>query len=154
MKKKILLSLLILSSLCAHADEEFWAMKTQTGQLVKISDVSYILQTDGAKTFSVVTTEATINDVTSITFVKTTATGITTVPAGSTSDNIVSNLIGNELIIIGAQAGAAIGIYDTGGAVMRTARAGSQETHIDVNGLKSGIYILKVGDSSVKFYKK
>jgi hypothetical protein len=152
--KKIILSLLILFSLTVSAADEFWAMKTQTGELVKLSDVSYILETDGAKTFSIVCSSSTINDVTGVTFVKTTAAGITSTAVSKEENQIISNQIGNELILIGASLGAPISVFSLSGAKEMNDKVSGQETHINVSNLVKGIHVLKVGNTSVKFLKK
>lgn len=143
---------MLLTSLTISAADDFWAMKTQTGEIVKLSDVNYILETDGAKTFSIVCTSGTVNDVTSVTFIKTTAAGVAT-PSVAKS-GMIANQIGNELIIIGASSNTSVCIYSVSGAKEKEDRISNNETHIDVSGLASGVHVLKVGNNSVKFLKK
>jgi hypothetical protein len=153
--KRILLLLFLFLSLGMQAAEEFWCMRTQGGELVRISDVSYLLTSSGAKDFTIVKSDnSQLQGITSVSFVKSTATGIASVAATPQEPALYAHEVGTDLTILGTATGQPVYIYNAGGRLVRTARTAADQTSIDVSSLAHGLYILRVGRSSVKFIKK
>lgn len=151
--KKIFLFAAMAFCLAAHADDNIWALKTQSGELVRLSDVSYIIEPEGETTFSIVKNNNTaVSGVTSARFVKTSATAIDNVSAGESG--LTFSVSGNAITLIGTQAGATAGIYDLAGRAVKNVTTQRQQTVISLAGLVSGTYVLSLGKTNVKFIKK
>lgn len=150
--RKFILFLLVFFSLNLSAEGEFWVMKTQNGRIIKMSDVSYIMESDGASVFSIVCKDnSLVSDVTSVTFSKTADTGINDIP--HVSSPAIARVSGNYLVIIGLSTTTAA-VYNLSGSQLLSTRISGKGTKIDISILSGGIYILRAGGTSVKFIKK
>ena len=58
------------------------------------------------------------------------------------------------LTLTGCKAGTSVGIYDAAGRKASGCVTDGGRTDIDVSRLTPGIYVLKAGDTAVKFIKK
>lgn len=67
--------------------------------------------------------------------------------------NLKNSTDGN-LDVTGIKAGQKIEIYDITGKKVMQGVATEQSTHIDLAGVKSGVYILRAGNNIVKFVKR
>jgi len=61
--------------------------------------------------------------------------------------------IGNVMQLSGVQPGAAIYIYDSNGKLMTRSTASDQQHTIDLGNLQKGVYLLHIGEQTVKFFK-
>lgn len=156
MKKKLLLSLVMLAmTMASWGADKVWCMQTNTGQLIRMSNVAYILA-EGAEpeTFSVVLKEGNpVENVGKITFLQADPTGISQV---ETSDDIsmLTQVMGNELVISGTAEGQIVAVLSVSGAMLQQAVTTHSSTHLYIGNLTSGVYILKVGNKAIKFIKK
>lgn len=79
-------------------------------------------------------------------------TGIKTIK--NENQNSVLLIIGNDVITVeGASKGDIIEIYDTSGAKLSGVTCESGSAEVSIKGLKPGIYVTKIGNSSKKFIK-
>ena len=80
-------------------------------------------------------------------------TGIESVrPSGDVPT--LSSVMGDQLVISGTAAGQQVVVYSLAGAVLlRTVTADTQTT-LNIGNLTSGVYVLKVGGTAIKFMKK
>lgn len=153
--KRILLLLCIFFTITTQAADTFWCMRTQSGDLVKMSDVSYLLTSSGAKDFSIVKSDnSQLQGVTSVNFVQSSATSIASVSATPQDPTLYAHEVDGELIVMGTAAGQRINIYTVSGMSVISAQTTSDNTRVDVSQLAHGVYILKVGKNSIKFIKK
>lgn len=156
MRKKYMIALaLSLSLLTVRAADRCWALRIQNGATVPLSEVSYILSSSGAKSFTIVKKDAgQVSGVTDATVIRTDAgvTGIHDVQAADVPATVVQQ-VGNDLVIIGAESGLPVSIFTLDGKiVLRTATTESQ-TRVDISTLAPQTYVLRVGGTGVKFLK-
>ena len=119
-----------------------------------MSDVGYILNSDNRPTFTIVKKDnSTIDDVTKMTFAKIDDTGIDA-PQTITDDAVYAKVIEGTLSISGCKAGTAVEIFSANGQLCRRATVQGEHTDINVSQLASGIYLLRVGKTTIKFQKQ
>lgn len=151
MKKYIIAFGLSLLLLHGYAADRYWALKIQTGAVVPLSEVSYILSSSNAKSFTIVKKDAgEITGVTDARVVRTDGgeTGITGI-----KDEAAIQQAGNDLMIMGAEAGQPVTIFTLDGKVVLRTVTTDGQTRIDISSLIPQAYVLRVGKISVKFLK-
>lgn len=152
--RKYVFALMLLCACVAKAEDLKWALQTQDGQSVFMNQVGYILYSDGSSTMSIVKTDnSTIEDVTKVSFVQLDATGIsqTVTDSGIT---VLSRVVEESLTVTGCAEGLPVAVIAASGAVMVKSVTSGDRTSLDVSRLASGVYVLRVGKSAVKFIKK
>lgn len=152
--RNFLLALVLLSATALNAADLKWALTTQDGKSVFMNQVGYILYTDGSSTMSIVKTDnITIEDVTKVSFEKLDATGISNAIADK-GISILSRVVEGCLTITGCKEGQTITVVSASGAVEVKTVTSGDHTNVDVSRLASGVYMLNVGKTTVKFIKK
>ncbi|MDY4555422.1 MAG: T9SS type A sorting domain-containing protein [Prevotella sp.] len=142
------------SFLAAGAADYKWALVTQNGESVLMSDVGYILNSDNIPTFTIVKKDnSTIDDVTKITFAQIEAAGINN-PQAIAKDAVYAKVVKGTLSIRGCKTGALVEIFSANGQLCRQDKVLGEHADIDVSQLASGIYLLRVGKTTVKFQKQ
>ena len=58
------------------------------------------------------------------------------------------------MVVGGLPVGSSYAVYDTAGKQLFTGRVVSSETRLDVRQLRTGIYMLRIGNQVVKFVKR
>ena len=148
------MAFVLLSASVANATDLKWAMTTQDGKSVFMNEVGYILYTDGSFTMSIVKTDnSTIENVTKVSFAQLDATGISKVVVNN-GISLLSNVVESSLTVTGCKEGQIITVVSAGGAVKVKTVTSGNHTNVDVSHLTSGVYILNVGKTTVKFIKK
>lgn len=154
MKKFILSCGLLLMAMTATA-KEGWYLVTDSGSSLPIEDVSMLVATDLATNFSVVSkngAEETIHDVKSVSFeLRDIQSGIKKVDGSEIS--MLLSPVDKTLRVMGC-AGKEFEIFSTNGSKVAEGKLADQTSTIDLSSLESGIYILKVNNSTLKFTKK
>ena len=152
MKRKLLTILMImLCTLIAQAQEKVWHLVTDKGEAVELSKVSYLLAAS-TETFDIVCTDGTtISGVSSISLEEREGSAIKTVKTG---ESMFSQIVNEQIIISNAKAGTTMLILSLSGIVYVSQTLTDGQNIINVSTLQSGTYILKVGDTSIKFIKK
>lgn len=153
--KKILLSALGLLALAhVEAADIQWCMTTNKGDVIRMAEVSYILSLGkDAETFNIVKSDGTvIEGIGKVKFSQQDVTGIESVTMKGS--DVLSQMVGNTLVISGVKAGEQIAVYSLSGAQMSVAVSCSDNAEVYVGSLPSGTYILRVGSTSVKFIKR
>ena len=146
------LGLALVATMLQAADFK-WAMITPKGQTLFMNNVGYILNSDGSSSFTIVMNDnSTIDDVTKVTFAKVDASGVKTVEFDS--DGVYAKEVEGSLIISGCHAGNKAEVYSANGQVMRSQALCGESCNIDVSTLPKGVYVLHIGNTSVKFLKK
>lgn len=156
MKKILFTFVMLCSCMTSLAADKVWCMVANTGQIVQMSNVSYILA-EGAipETFDVILKEGDpLQNIGKIVFKQLDVTGI-----NSNSSNgdtpILSRLFDNQIILSGVESGMKISVYSLSGVEKISMVSSSSElTTVSLACLVPGIYLLKVGSTSVKFTKK
>lgn len=145
---------MLLCACVAKAEDLKWALQTQDGQSVFMNQVGYILYSDGSSAMSIVKTDnSTIEDVTKVTFVQLDATGISQTVKES-DITVLSRVVEENLTVTGCAEGLPITIVTASGAVAIKSMTSGDRTSVDVSRLASGVYVLRVGKTAVKFIKK
>lgn len=152
--RKCFLLLALVCMTMAHAADMKWALVTQDGQTVFMERVGYILNSDGNTSFTIVLNDnGTVDDVTKVSFAKVDATGIHA-PLSPEGEGIYAREVEGQLTISGCRAGNVAEVYNTGGQLVRRTTVSDTTANVDVSTLASGIYILRIGNTAVKFHKK
>ncbi len=152
--KKLLLLILLCTSLFANAADKVWCMVTNDGKNVAMSQISYLLAADQTEGFSIVCNNGEVlYKVSQVSFAQAEPTGIGSLIAEDKDEPAVM-VASSSLRIMGVAGSEELMIYDAAGrTVMRYAITSRDET-VSINALSAGLYILKVGKTSVKFLKK
>lgn len=139
----------------AQSSEQVWALQEPaSGTTVPMSSVSFLLASDWSDTFSIVCDNGTsVSGVSSVNVVKATPSGIASTGAEAAGPQVVGS-VEARLTLAGCKAGMPIGIYDAAGRMVKECVADGGTTAIDVARLTPGIYVLKAGQTAVKFIKK
>lgn len=134
-----------------QAADKGWFIVTDKGEAVELSKVSYLLAAS-SETFDIVCIDSkTISGVAGVSLEEREVTGIKTIKAG---DAMFSQLVGDELTISNAKAGTSMQVLSLSGIVYTTQTLKDGQNVVNVSQLQSGTYILKVGETSIKFIKK
>ena len=95
---------------------------------------------------------STIDDVTKVSFAKVDASGVKTVEFDS--DGVYAKEVEGSLIISGCHAGNKAEVFSANGQVVRSKTFGGDNCDIDVSTLPKGVYVLRIGNTAIKFLKK
>lgn len=153
--RKLFLSLVLMVCVVpARAANEVWCMVTQSDQAIAMSQVYYLLSLgDDSEVFTIVCHDgSTIENVTKVTFCQTIPTGISSPVTHETA--LRQRVVGNTLVLLGCTEGTAISIVDLSGKTALQTAAQSRQTTIDISALTSGVYVLRVGETNLKFLKQ
>lgn len=151
MKKLLLACILLVSALGASASG-VWMLVTDSGAKVPMSEVGMLVAADDASTFTVVRTAGeSIEGVTSVSFIYTDVTAISTVGAKEVS--LLSDAVGSTISIFGCE-GRKYTVADIAGRTRVAGTIASASEKIDVAALAPGMYILSVEGATLKFIKK
>lgn len=155
--KKFLLSLAMLcTTMMLHAANTVWCMVTNGGQSIPVSNVSYILaEGTSPETFSIVLKSGSpVENVGMVKFAQLEATGIDAVPTTDGSVPMLARAFDGQLMISNAAAGLPVRVLSVNGQLVKSSVTDNGSTELFIGDLTSGVYILKVGDTAVKFMKK
>lgn len=129
-----------------------WYMIPDNGSKIPMKEVGYLVAADDNRTFSIVTAGGhAIGDVTSVTFEKGASSGVDGI-AGTGGFSMIADRVSSTLTISGA-AGHKAEIYSLAGRKMLEVSLSGNSEKINVAPFESGVYLLKVGDTSIKFIK-
>ena len=146
------LGLAFMATMLQAADFR-WAMITQKGQTLFMNNVGYILNSDGSSSFTIVMNDnSTIDDVTKVSFAKVDASGVKAIEYDS--DGVYAKEVEGSLIISGCHAGNKAEVFSANGQVVRSKTFGGDNCDIDVSTLPKGVYVLRIGNTAIKFLKK
>ncbi|MCI6196217.1 MAG: T9SS type A sorting domain-containing protein [Prevotella sp.] len=152
--RKILFILSIICTIASNATEQKWALTTQSGESVFMDQVGYILYSDGSSVMSIVKKDnSAIENVTKIVFSKMETSSISDVLVNK-GISVLSRVVDESLRIKGCQDGLRFSIVSASGAEVVKGMTHSGQTDIDVSGISTGVYVLVVGETKIKFIKK
>lgn len=130
-----------------------WYMDTDNGESIAMSEVEYLLRSDGAADFSVVVRNGNpVVGVHRVTFSKKQATGIESGSAGQV--RIYPNPVQDNLCLSGLSEGSRVEIVALDGRVVKSVVATGADVSISVADLSQGSYLLKTAGSTLKFIKR
>lgn len=153
MKRLMFLLLLAFTSFnVMQAEQKEWAMKTNTGDVIAMADVDYLLAADDERVFSIILKNgATIENVEEVTFSDVTA--VTSIEADG-GLSLFPNPVKESITITGCKEGSVINILSLDGRVVKTAVMADNSMTIRVDELVAGCYLLQTNNTVVKFIKK
>ena len=142
------------AAMAQNVQEEWALVEPQSGTQVLMDKVGFLLAADGEDSFSVVCTDGTvIYGAKEINFALVDPTSIATAKRCCNTP-MLEGCIDGRLTLTGCKPGTEGEVYDTGGRKVRNIRVMEGKTIVDVTGLPSGVYMLRTGETSVKFLKK
>lgn len=149
--KTILLTLLLFCTIGVQAADQTWHLVTDKGVAIELSNVSYLLAAS-EESFDIVCTDGTtVSGVTSVKLEERESTGI---ESAKTTESVFSKKVDGEIIISNAKANTMAQVLSLSGITLISQTLTSGQNVINASMLLSGTYILKVGETSIKFIKK
>lgn len=151
MRKLTFLLALLFSTTAVQAAEKTWHLITDKGDAIELSNVSYLLAAS-TESFDIVCKDGTtISGVSGISLEEREPTGIKPIKNG---DAMLSQVVGDQIYISHAKAGTTAEVLSLSGTIHISQTMTDSQNVINVSKLRSGTYILKVGETSIKFIKK
>ena len=142
---------LLLSITVVQAAEKTWHLVTDKGDAIELSNVSYLLAAS-TESFDIVCKDGTtVNGVSGISLEERESTGVKSI---NTGEAMFSQVVGDQIYISYAKAGTTAEVLSLSGIVYVSQTLTDGQNIISVTQLRSGTYILKVGDPSIKFIKR
>lgn len=154
MMRKItfLLTTMLLFTVGLRAAEMTWHLVTDTDEAIELTKVSYLLAST-QETFDIVCTDGTIvGNVKSIKLEKRESSGIQ--KTKTNGEGIFSQIVDGTQTISNAKAGTIAQVISVSGITCITQTLTEGQNVINVSQLYPGTYILKVGETTIKFIKK
>lgn len=158
MKRKILLLctyLLFLSGYAQSQDENLWYAITDTNDYIMVDEIAFIVSADEGGLMAVAMTDGqVVAGVRSLQFLYTTTD---VKPVRKESDLQVAlfpNPVVTQLTIAGLREESAVAVLSLDGAVLINTTLDPETTTLNVSALSTGMYLLRVNDTVVKFIKK
>lgn len=145
--------LFCLASLAQDVKE--WALvEPHSGRTVLMTGVGFLLASDADDTFAVVCKDGSIIDgARSVSFTQIDPSAIAS-PRRDGAETRPFGFVDGRLTLTGCPAGTAVEVFDGGGRMVRATVSDGRTTTIDVDGLPTGAYVLRVGTMTVKFMKR
>lgn len=151
--RKQILALLFLFPAAAMAQQQ-WTIIDQRGNTFALDSVTCLLASDTEEAFTIVLKNGSLQTgVTEASFKKQDLTAISS-PTARKAQLPMAIVARTSLTLSGCAEGTAIRLYTTDGKLLRSTTAEASATTIDVASLTGGVYIIKVGDTAIKFTKK
>lgn len=152
-KKYLFATAALLSCTLAWA-EGSWSVKTNTGTSYSVENVSFFMATDNSKLFSIVMKDGTtVDGIESVSFTNSTLS----VSSASTGNGNALGFrqVNHTVVINGLEANAIVEVYGVNGsAVLPAVKSTDGKVTINVTSLSAGTYILRTGDTAIKFIKE
>ena len=146
-----LLFVLLFSTIAVQAAEKTWHLVTDKGDAIELSNVSYLLAAS-TESFDIVCKDGTtVNGVSGISLEERESTGVKSI---NTGEAMFSQVVGDQIYISHAKAGTTAEVLSLSGVIHVSQAMTDGQNIINVSKLRSGTYILKIGDTSIKFIKK
>ena len=149
--KSFALIAMLLYILAVQAAEKTWHLVTDKGDAIELSTVSYLLAASTESLDIVCKDGTTINGVSGISLEERESTGIKPI---NTGEAMFSQVVGDQIYISYAKAGTTAEVLSLSGIIHVSQSLTDGQNVINVSKLRSGTYILKIGDTSIKFIKK
>lgn len=157
MKKLHLLCMIILLCICNHTiaqnGKPISGIETDSSLFIPLDEISYFLFTDEAPGFSIVKNNgAIISGIQTITF-KDIPTSVESVENDTPLLSIFPNPVASRLTLQGLHEDTRARIFSLDGSLLLEKSVTAGRGHIDVTALPSGMYMLQVNDTTIKFIK-
>lgn len=157
MKRLLLIlaiSVLSVNLVAAQDNETVLGIATDKSDVIPIDQFAYFLFTDGTDGFSIVKTNSEVLvGINTVTFTRT-ASAVENVADEKVNVSVYPNPVATQLTLRGLQGENQVRIFAIDGALMYETVIKTTTGSIDVSNLASGMYILQVNETSIKFIKK
>ncbi len=158
MKKKLLFGCALLalsaSSVMAQSEEPVWHMTTDSQQYIPLAEVEYLMFVDNSELFSIVKSNGDI--ITEVRYVGFDNIPLAVEEIGNDCIDIAifPNPVVSEIRLQGLKSNSKAQVFSLDGATLMETIVTPQQASINVSSLATGIYMLKVNETTVKFIKK
>lgn len=151
--KKQLLSLLLMLPAAVWAQQQ-WTIVDQGGHAFALDSVTCLLASDTEEAFTIVLNNGNLQTgVTEATFKKQDLSAIQSATATPSAPTLALEAR-TRLVVSGCAEGTPLRLYNAGGQLLRSGQVSAGSSTVDVASLPAGVYIIKVGECSIKFHKK
>ena len=157
MKKIFLMFLSAWVSLAATAQTQWCVVSTDAPEtpLAAMDNVAFFLTSDHESTLTIVCKDGQlIGGVASMSFRQLDPTAIAAPKAAGDGPQVLASQVEQRLRLKGCAAGVPICVYDLRAHELKRQVADSQEQTLYIGDLKTGAYLLKVGNVTLKFLKR
>lgn len=151
----LLAFVMCLGPMVSRADDAtpVWNMVVDASTSIPMSEIAYLVAADNQTSFSIVKNDnSVVENVSKVTFAKKQA-GVGDLASQNVGVVLLSSVVSNTLNLTCASDMRAE-IYDAAGALRMASDIVAGAASIDVSALQPGVYVLRVGNTSVKFIKK
>lgn len=157
MNKKLLLLcvlMMYIGRISAQSEEPIWHIATDANEYIPLSEVSYLLFTDKNEYFSIVKTNSEIiTDVRTVCF-RNIPLAVEDVKSEKVSISILPNPVTSTLSLQGLRSEATLKVLSMDGVTLIDTVVTPANNCVDVSSLATGVYLLHVNGTMVKFIKK
>lgn len=158
MKKLQLICMIILLCTCNHTfaqnAEPISGVETDSSMFIPLDEISYFLFADEAPGFSIVKNNGVIiSGIQTITF-KDILTSVESVENDTPQLSVFPNPVASRLTLQGLHEDTLARIFSLDGSLLIETSVTAGCGHIDVTTLPTGMYMLQVNDTTIKFIKK
>lgn len=155
--KQFLVLLLLTCALSVQAQTTRWCVVDTDHPdepVALMSNVAYLLVSDWNDQFAIVCKDGTLcPGLQSISFRQLDVTAVGQ-PKVQDSPAVLADAASHMLTLSGLKAGTPVQVYNAAGHLLRTLKAAEGKTEITLEALPSGVYLLKAGETTIKFLKK
>ena len=157
MKLLTTLLLSVLSALGATAqDEGRWSIVDATKPDVAVAsmdDVAFLMTSDWDDNLAVVCKDGTLHGgLTAVAFRQLGQTAVSR-PVTNKEPALYKSLVGQTVVLTNCKAGTPVTVYSLNGLKLLSLTAAEGKTEVAVGDLTDGVYLLKVGEVTIKFQK-
>lgn len=157
MNKKLLLLcvlMMYIGRISAQSEEPIWHIATDANEYIPLSEVSYLLFADKNEYFSIVKTNSEIiTDVRTVCF-RNIPLAVEDVKSERVSISILPNPVTSTLSLQGLRSEATLKVLSMDGVTLIDTMVTPANNCVDVSSLATGVYLLHVNGTMVKFIKK
>lgn len=138
----------------AQGVDRSWHIVTNNNISVSIADVEYIMSVDNSEILTIMKKNGNlITDVKVIRFIKDETNGIDGVSSENNDVKVVVS-VDSKIKLSGLTGNVNVNVYSANGMKVMSVNADESDCEIDVSNLVSGVYMLKVNNTTIKFLKK
>lgn len=149
--------LAVLSALYAGAqDTSSWSIVDAAKPdvaLAAMNDVAFLMTSDWDDSVAVVCKDGTLHGgLAAVTFRQLGQTAVSR-PVANKEPALYGGQVGQTIVLTNCKAGTAVTVYSLSGQKLLSQKAAEGKTEVAVGDLTDGVYLLKVGEVTIKFQK-
>lgn len=152
-KTLLLLSAFVMLFVARISAQEVWHIVTCDEQYIPVNKMAYIAQSDNSESYVIVETDGTMTQTRSFSF-QYLYSAVEKVESSSIDLSVFPNPVVSTLTLGGLKDATAVYVRTLEGATVIHTTLSPDNTTLNVSGLASGVYLLQVNNTTVKFIKK